>query len=835
MLCEVKEVDTCNKLLNSVSNIYGPVNGGDTALHVAIQNGDQICVDDLLLQYQNDFCKFRYYLESKYQWNQEDTIWHNKTILVAINLDQCRAVKDLEKNLLTADEIRQAIFILLQIPVEGEEVAIILPSWDNQLILFRLLTSLLPNGFLTWNYVGEGYRQTYMEQAASCGNIDSIQRLLSVGVELAIPDHSALLAACNTLQIDTIRWLLNEHLERVLRDTDQQQALLILLKKRNTAMFEFVLDKIIVYRRIRYKEHDSKALAKIIQYKFHPFVFKHLRMGPIRNKIEEFIIKYKLDLAYQWEGGSMLVCVMCRRLALNYCFDVIRQNYQLLGIITKNVSALHNLIVWGHFDFLKEMYDKYPVIKTYFQTDHGFIDLQNAILEKDYVAIEFILTHHIDYLRRDFDGFKQKVLCEERPDQALLEKLKLLINSFPNIETITDQSYSEQQSNENLEPGEESNTNVLLHVAIEKNNTEFFLQCLQNGWDIDALDSKGNHSIHYVRSLSMFDFLVGLHPKGINLVHRTNNDGYTLLHKVSSAEMDPEEKLQLLEKILARGADVNQVTKAGESAAFMTGNCMILELFMKYNIKLCTVNCKGETALLRYLLNRNASLVTMLLPLVYKSNWFNQHAPEYLNQLLNNDRISFSKDYQPMFVKYPDVLEQLLGAVYHHSREDASRLFAKACYGSLNFIVEKFLDFDFNLDYNCKTNYGCTPLIGLLSYAQERNVRLVERLLEKNVDVQIRDSFGRDALLSFALSFASVKQYGLGTGVFQVLLDRGASVNARDTDGNTALHFAFARNEWELLELLVRNGGDLRVRNNDDKLPYQLGPRINQELFSFMS
>jgi ankyrin repeat protein len=48
----------------------------------------------------------------------------------------------------------------------------------------------------------------------------------------------------------------------------------------------------------------------------------------------------------------------------------------------------------------------------------------------------------------------------------------------------------------------------------------------------------------------------------------------------------------------------------------------------------------------------------------------------------------------------------------------------------------------------------------------------------------------------------------------RLLLERGANVNAKDDEGNTALMFAAANNNVEMLRLLIDAGADLNVKEN---------------------
>lgn len=50
-------------------------------------------------------------------------------------------------------------------------------------------------------------------------------------------------------------------------------------------------------------------------------------------------------------------------------------------------------------------------------------------------------------------------------------------------------------------------------------------------------------------------------------------------------------------------------------------------------------------------------------------------------------------------------------------------------------------------------------------------------------------------------------------------LDRGAAINLRDEDGDTALHVACEGEREEVVKLLVARGADLRIANKEGRTP----------------
>jgi ankyrin repeat protein len=45
---------------------------------------------------------------------------------------------------------------------------------------------------------------------------------------------------------------------------------------------------------------------------------------------------------------------------------------------------------------------------------------------------------------------------------------------------------------------------------------------------------------------------------------------------------------------------------------------------------------------------------------------------------------------------------------------------------------------------------------------------------------------------------------------------------AKDSSGNTLLHYAAKEGNLDLIELLIKEGADIDAKNNDNKIPFEL-------------
>ncbi|KAL6472083.1 hypothetical protein MHYP_G00182710 [Metynnis hypsauchen] len=99
----------------------------------------------------------------------------------------------------------------------------------------------------------------------------------------------------------------------------------------------------------------------------------------------------------------------------------------------------------------------------------------------------------------------------------------------------------------------------------------------------------------------------------------------------------------------------------------------------------------------------------------------------------------------------------------------------------------------------------------LHTYTLERNIRKLEKLLKKRVDVDCENDLGQTPLFCASL-------LGL-TNVVELLLQYGADPNHRCVDRSTPVHAAvFSCNPW-LLSGLLDAGGDLRLHDEQGRTP----------------
>jgi len=113
-------------------------------------------------------------------------------------------------------------------------------------------------------------------------------------------------------------------------------------------------------------------------------------------------------------------------------------------------------------------------------------------------------------------------------------------------------------------------------------------------------------------------------------------------------------------------------------------------------------------------------------------------------------------------------------------------------------------------DVNAKDGY--TPLHEAAAAGQKE---VVELLIAKGAHVNARDVGG-----ATPLHYAGINRKGV-RGVAELLIAKGADVNAKGDTGDTPLNWAARRGHREDVELLIAMGADINAKDKDGKTVLQ--------------
>ncbi|MFC1781368.1 ankyrin repeat domain-containing protein [Planctomycetota bacterium] len=107
-----------------------------------------------------------------------------------------------------------------------------------------------------------------------------------------------------------------------------------------------------------------------------------------------------------------------------------------------------------------------------------------------------------------------------------------------------------------------------------------------------------------------------------------------------------------------------------------------------------------------------------------------------------------------------------------------------------------------NADFNVK--YGRQNLSLLHGAVQSDSVKLVELLIDKGVDVNVKNQAEATPIFN-AASTGNLQ-------VVELLVSKGADVNTKNRIGQTPLHLACQRGNKEVVEFLIDKGADVNAK-----------------------
>lgn len=160
---------------------------------------------------------------------------------------------------------------------------------------------------------------------------------------------------------------------------------------------------------------------------------------------------------------------------------------------------------------------------------------------------------------------------------------------------------------------------------------------------------------------------------------------------------------------------------------------------------------------------------------------------------------------------YNDIINMIAEGVYIDARDNSGNtgLFIACQYNDI-YLAEILLRN--NIDINIKNSDNETAL----HYAiYENNNDMVSLLIKYNADINCKNNFGLTPLMICC-------KENLDYCMIMSLINSGVNLDLQDNDGNTALHYASINNRYDVIGLLLLNGADKYINNNNNKRAYQL-------------
>uniref|UniRef100_A0A182WAJ2 Uncharacterized protein n=1 Tax=Anopheles minimus TaxID=112268 RepID=A0A182WAJ2_9DIPT len=864
----------CEQLILSGGiNPYQPTQDGWTPLHLAIANNAENVVELLLDRYEQDWAIVRQTIKHQFLWKSEQVGWKNRPILIAWTEEECEAVLTAMSSCPAGIPLNLQIFVLLRNPHLGHRfIALDVCNRNKWCSIMRLINRLLPNGVLSLDRCDMRRDvENYLQLACALSTKEIIVKLIRHGASLTVASgmqgRTPLMAAGEKMRKDVINLLTTKYADRFdpcVCDRSSHTVLHLMMHRQHTEMAEYFLNFSLNYRTKKLHESKSVALSKLFTYESTEYtslnVWHCVRSVPMKKLCEKYIRECKMDVRTPLCDGTTLGVLIGRDIALQYCFEQIEQDLTLLQLQDNcgKLNILHHLIRCKHLAFVEALYRKHGSFVTeMFEVQEpenyaAFELLRMLMYNTDEQGVSFVLKNHRQFYTTDMVRLRQVTVQQHNCSNPSYDKLlKVIVEAIPDLrENIEPDKLNVLQQRDfyddlrnlrahfvktvtkleidgkRLDDYLDSNRRTYLHAAVSWSDKSLVEKLLARDMDVMKLDDNGCLPIHLVyRSESMFDMLLRKN-KSAQLSY-VNEAGHNLLHICSKNGIYG----RVLEQLIEHGMDVNGSTPDGQIPLSLASCCATVTFLLDHGARIDLLN--GDL-LSRSLNHMNYCAAIALIPRLTHLPWFRQCAHMYLTWMIGEQtRDFFSCSNQKFLEKHPDIRRLLFDSLYEHSKTEMAELFSRVCHTAIPCCVQWFMEYDYDIDYNYSF-WDSTPLLGLLSYVEldmEHQIRMIEKLLQKSIDVNASNNFGRNALMILANGTLWTK-YCVNFSL--ELVKRGIRVNEQDEQGNTALHYAFLHNQWELVEFLIVNGSNVTVKNKSNKLACEMGIESNGSLFGFI-
>ncbi|MCX8167119.1 MAG: ankyrin repeat domain-containing protein [Candidatus Micrarchaeota archaeon] len=414
-----------------------------------------------------------------------------------------------------------------------------------------------------------------------------------------------------------------------------------------------------------------------------------------------------------------------------------------------------------------------------------------------------------------------------------------------------------------------------LHLGIAFNDSEVVKKVIEEyNPDLNIRDKNGNLPLHTAVESNKADLVEFLLDRGVD-VNAVNNYGYTPLIVGTN-----HNRIEIVEILLKRGANVNLCDNAGESALYKASfnNFIdIVKLLLKYNADVNINKFNVGTPLMSAIYGENIEIVQLLLRNGANPNVITQeeetpltiaiekpNSIELVHLLLKykaNPNFCGNLGYTPLHkaaqldnvdaakilmsnnanvnATSQDGFTPLALALVHNNQRIANLLINS--YANVNTITRSgasimhyatltdsheimYMLYLRGAKLNQVDDSGQTPL----HWSAEGNKsNAINFLLDNNANPLIRDKKGNSPLHLMISS----KNYN--KDILKHLINKMKKIDIKNKEGDTPLHLACMNEDICAIELLLKKGANLFIKNKNglrpiDYIAYSISLNTNQ-------
>lgn len=419
-----------------------------------------------------------------------------------------------------------------------------------------------------------------------------------------------------------------------------------------------------------------------------------------------------------------------------------------------------------------------------------------------------------EIIRRSLDEVKDKLLAalneanlsEANSEEELEQKINAAMNKFD-----ADDDDDEVDENDSDEP--DFSQYSALTAAAFHNDPDAILALCRSGTDINEVDPTGDTAL-LMAVKERHEGLVRLLVKhGANI---KQPDNYGVLPILLAVLVDDE---GIVKTLLDAGADVNSASTFPHDeiavggctplwGAVVTGNLRMCRLLLKHGADLDAMNDICATPLSVAINRGHDEIIDFLLKQGAKADF--EIPPAKAILLENSDELG---GVTPLYIAAGNqdigTIKKLLkrGANVNRTGRNGFTPLKRAAYMGCLDVVKILLKT--GSDPNIADHDNFTPLMNATT---QEHADIVKLLLKNGADPNVQSKWRKSSF--FATSGKTALMDAAADGnidIARLLLAHKADPNLMNEDGETALHAAVKGEHTDMVNLLLRSGGDADV------------------------
>ncbi|XP_031331829.1 uncharacterized protein LOC116162352 [Photinus pyralis] len=424
---------------------------------------------------------------------------------------------------------------------------------------------------------------------------------------------------------------------------------------------------------------------------------------------------------------------------------------------------------------------------------NGCNGLHRAIESKLTSVVTALLEHGCDMDHRDYEG-EAPLFTALRLDAVSIVKLLLARGADASATNASGSTCLHVATSyftlmeEFLKMGLDVNAadingNTPLIIASEERRATLMNLLIANGADPLAENNEGYTALHHAAQFGLTDSIVDLLNRGADINKITRAGETPLLLHIRDWQLETITTRLLL----SRGADVNVADlETGDSLLHSaTDKCQtgVVHVLLNYSVDLQARNNDGDTALHLAIRREHFEVTKLLLVKGADANGRNNGGDTCLHSAVSTESC-----------------EMVMALLQHGATTEAID-------GGGETPVSKAQRLGYSAIVNLLLKKGEKRNVSLLSAVTNDEMYTVRKLIEEGVDINMRDEKGNSPLL-VALNSRYLT-------IADFLLSKGADVSACNNDGYTALHYAAELGDIQIVREVLRRGCDIDAVNSN--------------------